>query len=271
MRRIDPPGLGLATFPDAGPGRGKPAPRTPALQALTVTSFYHVEQGVILSVADRGAARGRGRYCCPAAAPAKRPPHASQIPRRDLKRAHARQHRRRCGCRKRGIGRQRGGRRAQPQRRTTAATHAISPDVYGMNLPRRRSPAALPVRRWGGNATTRYNYLNDTSNRAGLVLREHRRQRRPGHPAGRLRRQLVRRPGQAHGTRQHPHDAADRLGAEVAQRRVRLLGHQVRAAAADRPVASRLRQRRQGRRHERHRHRPDRHAAPPAPRTSTTG
>src|SRR5262245_35828962 len=49
-----------------------------------------------------------------------------------------------------------------------AARHPISRDVYGMNF----ADAALarelrlPVDRWGGNATTRYNYLNDTSNRA---------------------------------------------------------------------------------------------------------
>ncbi len=50
----------------------------------------------------------------------------------------------------------------------SADHHPISRDVYGMNF----ADAALaqelrlPVDRWGGNATTRYNYLNDTSNRA---------------------------------------------------------------------------------------------------------
>ncbi|GAA1866317.1 hypothetical protein GCM10009687_37280 [Asanoa iriomotensis] len=46
--------------------------------------------------------------------------------------------------------------------------HPISPHVYGMNF----ADAALadeldlPVRRWGGNATTRYDYRYDTTNRA---------------------------------------------------------------------------------------------------------
>ena len=46
--------------------------------------------------------------------------------------------------------------------------HAISRDIYGMNFP----PASLerelklPEARWGGNATTRYNYRLDTANHA---------------------------------------------------------------------------------------------------------
>ena len=46
--------------------------------------------------------------------------------------------------------------------------HLISPYIYGMNF----APAdlaqeiALPVNRWGGNATTRYNWQFDVSNRA---------------------------------------------------------------------------------------------------------
>ncbi|MEV4532659.1 glycoside hydrolase family 44 protein [Asanoa sp. NPDC049518] len=50
----------------------------------------------------------------------------------------------------------------------TADRHQISPYVYGMN----HADAALadeldlPVRRWGGNATTRYDYRYDTTNRA---------------------------------------------------------------------------------------------------------
>ncbi|MEO7913118.1 MAG: glycoside hydrolase family 44 protein, partial [Roseiflexaceae bacterium] len=51
---------------------------------------------------------------------------------------------------------------------TSADRHAISPLIYGMNFP---DPAllndlGLTVQRWGGNATTRYNWRNDTSNRA---------------------------------------------------------------------------------------------------------
>ncbi len=50
----------------------------------------------------------------------------------------------------------------------SADRHPISPDVYGMNFADEDLAAeiGLPVRRWGGNATTRYNWQNDTSNRA---------------------------------------------------------------------------------------------------------
>ncbi|RCG33217.1 endoglucanase [Sphaerisporangium album] len=50
----------------------------------------------------------------------------------------------------------------------TAPTHPISPLVYGMNFAGESlaKELRLPVRRWGGNATTRYNYLLDTTNRA---------------------------------------------------------------------------------------------------------
>lgn len=48
-----------------------------------------------------------------------------------------------------------------------ASRHAISPDVYGMNFADEAlaKELRLPVRRWGGNATTRYNYLYDETNR----------------------------------------------------------------------------------------------------------
>lgn len=48
-----------------------------------------------------------------------------------------------------------------------AGRHAISPYIYGMNFAGEELAAdlGLPVRRWGGNATTRYNYLYDTTNR----------------------------------------------------------------------------------------------------------
>ncbi|GII63778.1 endoglucanase [Sphaerisporangium krabiense] len=50
----------------------------------------------------------------------------------------------------------------------TAATHPISPQVYGMNFAGEdlARELRLPVRRWGGNATTRYDYRLDTTNRA---------------------------------------------------------------------------------------------------------
>lgn len=50
----------------------------------------------------------------------------------------------------------------------TANRHAISPYIYGMNFAEQSLAAEshLPVDRYGGNATTRYNWQNDTANRA---------------------------------------------------------------------------------------------------------
>jgi hypothetical protein len=50
----------------------------------------------------------------------------------------------------------------------TANRHPISPDIYGINFAEEALAAELrlPVRRWGGNSTTRYNWQNDTSNKA---------------------------------------------------------------------------------------------------------
>src|SRR5579859_7498852 len=49
-----------------------------------------------------------------------------------------------------------------------AGQHAISPDIYGMNFadPTLAADINLPVNRWGGNATTRYNWQLDISNHA---------------------------------------------------------------------------------------------------------
>jgi len=49
-----------------------------------------------------------------------------------------------------------------------AGQKPISPYIYGMNFAQEALAAELrlPVNRWGGNATTRYNWQNDTSNRA---------------------------------------------------------------------------------------------------------
>ena len=46
--------------------------------------------------------------------------------------------------------------------------HPINADIYGMNFPDAGLAAELrlPVGRWGGNATTRYNWQTDTSNHA---------------------------------------------------------------------------------------------------------
>lgn len=49
-----------------------------------------------------------------------------------------------------------------------ANRHAISPYIYGLNFADEALAAELdlPVNRWGGNSTSRYNYLNDTYNTA---------------------------------------------------------------------------------------------------------
>jgi len=49
-----------------------------------------------------------------------------------------------------------------------AGLHPISRDIYGMNFADAalEQELRLPVDRWGGNATTRYNYLLDTGNHA---------------------------------------------------------------------------------------------------------
>lgn len=48
-----------------------------------------------------------------------------------------------------------------------ADNRTISSEIYGMNYPSEQLAAELrlPLQRWGGNATTRYNYLADVSNR----------------------------------------------------------------------------------------------------------
>lgn len=51
-----------------------------------------------------------------------------------------------------------------------ADRRAISDDIYGVNQVQDEALATqlrLPVRRWGGNSTTRYNWQNDTTNTAG--------------------------------------------------------------------------------------------------------
>ncbi len=48
----------------------------------------------------------------------------------------------------------------------SAARHAISPDIYGLNGadPAFAAEIGMPVARWGGNASTRYNFKNHTYN-----------------------------------------------------------------------------------------------------------
>lgn len=47
------------------------------------------------------------------------------------------------------------------------AGYTIDPNIYGINFapPEIAAELQLPVNRWGGNATTRYNWQNDTANR----------------------------------------------------------------------------------------------------------
>src|SRR5690349_22081112 len=49
-----------------------------------------------------------------------------------------------------------------------AGQRAISPYIYGMNFadPALAQELRLPVNRWGGNSTTRYNWQNDMANHA---------------------------------------------------------------------------------------------------------
>ncbi len=48
----------------------------------------------------------------------------------------------------------------------SAARHRISPDIYGLNGadPAFATEIGMPVARWGGNASTRYNFMNHTYN-----------------------------------------------------------------------------------------------------------
>jgi hypothetical protein len=48
----------------------------------------------------------------------------------------------------------------------TSGRHAINPDIYGMNFadPSLATELGLTADRWGGNSTSRYNYLNNTHN-----------------------------------------------------------------------------------------------------------
>src|SRR5690348_3680876 len=48
----------------------------------------------------------------------------------------------------------------------SAARHAISPDIYGLNgaEPAFAAEIGMPVARWGGNASSRYNFKNHTYN-----------------------------------------------------------------------------------------------------------
>lgn len=50
----------------------------------------------------------------------------------------------------------------------SADRHAVSPQIFGMNFgdAAQMSRLKVPVRRWGGNSVTRYNWENDTHNSA---------------------------------------------------------------------------------------------------------
>ncbi len=70
---------------------------------------------------------------------------------------------------------------------TAAVTHAISPLIYGMNdyqlVSGLRSAVAVPVERWGGDSSTRYNYLLDVDNSAADYYFETNPNTNTGYPA----------------------------------------------------------------------------------------
>lgn len=124
-----------------------------------------------------------------------------------------------------------------------ANRHAISPDIYGMNYLDEALAAELrlPVRRWGGNAATRYNWQNDTANRERLVFPEHAgRQQQSGGVAGRFNCRWLRG---AESTDRYPLDAhrpLDRIYAQGSYGRLWVQRGQIRRPAADGPIPSRL-------------------------------
>ena len=145
----------------------------------------------------------------------------------------------------------------------TAGRHAINRDIYGMNFApaRLESQLKLPVVRWGGNATTRYNYLLDTANHASDWYFENipNTVKNPALlPNGSSADQFIGR---------NQRDGADSIitvpligwtpksRAQV----VRIQRGQVRPAAVHRSVRLRLRQRREHQRPVHHREQPGRH------------
>jgi hypothetical protein len=64
--------------------------------------------------------------------------------------------------------------------------HAISPYIYGMSFAGEElaQELHLPLRRWGGNATTRYSWQNDTANRGSDWYFENVPNPGPGQPNG---------------------------------------------------------------------------------------
>ena len=123
---------------------------------------------------------------------------------------------------------------------TSADRHAISPLIYGMNFADEalRRPGAA-VQRWGGNATTRYNWQNDTSNRASDWFFENIPNENAESPRCRMApRPTIRRAGPQAGTPNDPDHAADRLDAQKPRDHLRLRERQVRPAAVDRLMAT---------------------------------
>ena len=128
----------------------------------------------------------------------------------------------------------------------------------------------LPVRRWGGNATTRYNWQTDTSNHASDWYFENipNDNAEPGGAARRLEQRPVRRAEPPHRHGDAADRAADRLDAE--RRAPTACGFsvaQVRRAAIDRSVAPDCGN---GVRDERHRRSPATIRSTPASRSRPT-
>ena len=70
-----------------------------------------------------------------------------------------------------------------------ADRHAVSPQIFGMNFgdAAQMSRLKVPVRRWGGNSVTRYNWETDTHNTRERLVLHQLRERRP-EPGGASRR-----------------------------------------------------------------------------------
>src|SRR5262249_19972427 len=142
-------------------GRGEPG--------HNCNKFYHAELGVILRVADRAAARASAPLLLPRRRTRREDP---RMPRNSLAVVST-------VLMLASTGAAAGAASAASAGSATiagpalsinisAGRHAINRDIYGMNFApaRLESQLKLPVVRWGGNATTRYNYLLDTANHA---------------------------------------------------------------------------------------------------------
>ena len=218
---------------------------------------------MIRPVADRAAARARGRYCFLRGRPRREDPHASQIRGPGRHRDHARRHRRRSGCQQRGVGRQRRCRRPCAEHQPDHRAPRDQPRHLWHELCSGRPGAPAEAPR-GPLGRQRHHQVQLPARhrqpRQRLVFREHPQHgQEPGRAAGRVHRGPVHRPEPARRRGQHHHRAADRVDAQIPGPGVRVQRGQVRPAAGCRSLRLRLRQRREHQRAVHHRERPGRH------------